>query len=104
MLQCTCGDGVHAFCGAHMEKVHACCSAHVERVHACTEHTWRRHMLHACSCAHVEIKGQFAGVHSPLTSCGSWEANLGYQPWSQVPVPTDPSLSGLRDLNIQVKS
>lgn len=69
-VQCTCGEGVHACCSAHIEKLCTCCGAH------------------------VEIKGQFVGVCSPLTSCGSWEANSGHQPWSQEPVPTDPSLQG----------
>ena len=46
--------------------------------------------VHMYTCTHVEVRGQPAGFHSLLPSCGSQRLDLVCQAWWQVPQLAEP--------------
>jgi hypothetical protein len=42
--------------------------------------------VHTSYSTHVEVRGQSAGIISPLPLCVFWESNTGLQAWWQAPL------------------
>jgi hypothetical protein len=75
-----------------VSSIHLCIFGFLVCVCVCTCVRVRMHAL-SCMCpdAHMEVRGQLAGVCSLLPPCGSWGSNSSIQAWQLASLSREPS-------------